>query len=486
MTCLPVRSDVSLPLLAGALCYALALAWGSITLNDPDTLWHIVAGRWILAHGTVPHADLFSHTLSGTPWVAHEWLAEPLMALLYSGFGWHGAVMMAALGAGLTMAFLTRALLRYLEPAPALVFAAAAWFLLLPHLLARPHILALPLMVLWMDRLVWARREGRAPGLAVALIMVPWANLHGSFLLGLGFSWFFMIEAVLAAPSGAPRWEAAKPWLLFFAAALAATLVNPNGIESYLLPWRLLHMDFVLSILVEWRSVDFHDLQPLEFWLLGTLGGILLLGIRLPPSRLLMVLLLFHMALQHARHGELLAFLAPLIAAPALAERFRRAAASGADRALARLTRPASARAIAAAGAVLAALSAVALAFPVAPNRTIMPTAALAAVRAAHVEGPVLNPDVFGGFLIFNGVPTFIDGRADMFGNDFIEGEYKAINLATGALPRLLDEHAIAWTIFPPKTPAIALLDILPGWRRLYADDVAVVHVRAERSVAQR
>jgi len=30
----------------------------------------------------------------------------------------------------------------------------------------------------------------------------------------------------------------------------------------------------------------------------------------------------------------------------------------------------------------------------------------------------------------------------------------------------------------PPGTPAIALLDHLPGWTRLYADEYAVVHRR--------
>jgi hypothetical protein len=32
-----------------------------------------------------------------------------------------------------------------------------------------------------------------------------------------------------------------------------------------------------------------------------------------------------------------------------------------------------------------------------------------------------------------------------------------------------------------PKTPAVVLLDHLPGWRRLYADDIAVVHVREDQ-----
>ena len=43
---------------------------------------------------------------------------------------------------------------------------------------------------------------------------------------------------------------------------------------------------------------------------------------------------------------------------------------------------------------------------------------------------------------------------------------------------RLLDEYKIDTTLLFPSTQAVGLLDRLPGWDRIYADDVAVVHVR--------
>jgi hypothetical protein len=32
--------------------------------------------------------------------------------------------------------------------------------------------------------------------------------------------------------------------------------------------------------------------------------------------------------------------------------------------------------------------------------------------------------------------------------------------------------------LLAPTTPAVGLLDRMDGWQRVYADDVAVVHVR--------
>ncbi|MGA9512656.1 MAG: hypothetical protein WBV51_03680 [Pseudolabrys sp.] len=43
---------------------------------------------------------------------------------------------------------------------------------------------------------------------------------------------------------------------------------------------------------------------------------------------------------------------------------------------------------------------------------------------------------------------------------------------------RLLDGYRIQATLLAPSTPAVALLDRLPNWKRAYADDVAVVHLR--------
>src|SRR4051794_36894953 len=63
-------------------------------LSDPDTLWHIAVGRWILDHRDVPHTDLFSSTKFGEPWIAKEWLSQVLYALAYRVGGWTAVVVL--------------------------------------------------------------------------------------------------------------------------------------------------------------------------------------------------------------------------------------------------------------------------------------------------------------------------------------------------------------------------------------------------------
>ena len=475
---------LSLPLIFGLGVYFLIAGQGGAVLHDPDTYLHITVGRWIIAHGAVPHHGIFSGTMAQAPWVAHEWLGEALLAWLFDTFGWAGLVAATAFCAAAAVAMLLLQLLRSLVPVHAMIATALAVTLVIPHVLARPHVFTLPILVAWAAGLVRARCENRAPAAWLAVLMALWANLHGGYLFGLGLAGLLAAEAVLLAPDWRIRRRAAWGWTLFGVLAVGAALLTPYGVAGLLLPFRLTGMSFAMGQLVEWRSPDFQSFEPLELWLAVVVFAGFALGWRLPPTRLLMLLLLLHMALQHRRHGELVGLVAPLLLAPALAPQLRALpagrSAGPVDRSLAELAKPASLRGVALAGAVLAGVSAAVLHGAAVRPDVAMPKAALAAVEVAHVTGPVLNDYGFGGYLIYEGIPPFIDGRAELYGDEFIKRYVQAMLLDSDELPKLLDQNGISWTLIAPERPAALLLDHLRGWRRLYADDVAIVHVRTD------
>src|SRR5438105_11790609 len=68
-------------------------------LIDGDTWSHLATGEWILAHGAVPRADPFSHSMLGAPWTAHEWLSEVVLALTFRAAGWSGVALVTAFAA---------------------------------------------------------------------------------------------------------------------------------------------------------------------------------------------------------------------------------------------------------------------------------------------------------------------------------------------------------------------------------------------------
>ena len=53
---------------------------GNRLLIDPDTMWQITVGQWILDHHAVPETDIYSFTMRGQPWISTQWLAQVLYA----------------------------------------------------------------------------------------------------------------------------------------------------------------------------------------------------------------------------------------------------------------------------------------------------------------------------------------------------------------------------------------------------------------------
>ena len=84
-----------LPLWVGVGVYALFLLAGNRLLIDPDTMWQITVGQWILDHRAVPDTDVYSFTMRGQPWISTQWLAQVLYAKAYALAGWSGPVVLA-------------------------------------------------------------------------------------------------------------------------------------------------------------------------------------------------------------------------------------------------------------------------------------------------------------------------------------------------------------------------------------------------------
>jgi hypothetical protein len=91
----------------------------------------------------------------------------------------------------------------------------------------------------------------------------------------------------------------------------------------------------------------------------------------------------------------------------------------------------------------------------------------------------VFNDYDFGGHLIANNVPTFIDGRTELFGEKFVVDHHLASELIEpDRLFRLLKDHNIEATLLRTQSAAAKLLDHLDGWQKVHAEGIATVHLR--------
>src|ERR1700710_877587 len=117
------------------------------------------------------------------------------------------------------------------------------------------------------------------------------------------------------------------------------------------------------------------------------------------------------------------------------------------------------------------------------PHTRGSPVAAVAALKKLNLAR-VLNDYDFGGFLIANGVAPFIDGRTELYGEKFFVDHNAASGLMEPEnLFRLLDEYNIKATLLRSQSAATKLLDHIDGWHKIYADDIATIHVRKPGAV---
>ncbi|HEX6740892.1 MAG TPA: hypothetical protein VF079_03745 [Sphingomicrobium sp.] len=426
--------------------------------NDGDVSWHVAAGQWILDHRALPHADPFSLTAGGRPWVPLEWLPEVIYALAWRAAGHAG---LAAVGAAALMALhgVVFVHLRTRAAPPAIVAALLLMDVALATFtLARPHVLVWPLLAAWTALLARSAESGRPPPLAAALLLVLWTNLHGSFPLAAIIAAPLAFDALVKA-----KWATLKQWLIFAAASFVALCLNANGLDGLLHPLRIAQLT-TLHLILEWQPST-PGATPLFYAVLAAgLAALLWRGARLPPGRLVLLLALLLMAFSQVRHQSWFVIVAALLVPPVLggtAEPARRLVP------LALLALP---------------LLLLRAALPITPvENSANPVQLIAAIAPDLRDKPVFNGYSMGGPLILAGIKPYIDGRQDLYGDAFF-ADYSAI--ADGDFARFnraVARYGIRWTILGNgNRELIGELDRSGEWRRVYADKVGVIHVRRE------
>ncbi|MGF6432285.1 hypothetical protein [Bradyrhizobium elkanii] len=447
--------------------YILLVVFGRHVLRDPDIFWHIETGRWIFDHLAVPSTDPFSHTVNGMIWIEHEWLADVIYAVAMSVAGWRGVLALSALALATAFALQTRFLLRHVRELIAIEITIIAVVLIEGHALARPHALAYPILSAWCIGLIRAADENRSPSPWLLVLMPLWVNLHGSFLFGIAFIVPMALETLLRSQD---RKRSTWNWGLFLLAALIAACITPYGPKLLFTLNRVMDLGPVLEMISEWQPSTFSNNLPLFLVLFVSVGLAKYFCVRLPAIRILIIGGLLLMALSHMRHTSLLSLVVPpLIAAP-LGRQFGRP----------KMTPVTMARLAGVAGVGVAAIALTLV--NTRPPDDYTPRAAVSTILES-TSGPVLNEYNFGGYLISVGVQPLIDGRADLYGGPFIMRYVRAIHDGDlTELRSLIAEYHIEATLLGPNAAAVKALDKMPGWHRIYSDEIAVVHVRTKQA----
>ena len=467
---------------------------GPKALHDGDTLWHIRFGQIMLEKGQILTRDIFSHTAADQPWVAHEWLSEVIMAFIYNLGGLSGLTITFFLITALTFTILFQTTRRFAgDWITFFVISFATAPMAFTHLLARPHIFSWLLGALTLhflvrnDRWLWF----------LPLLTAVWSNLHGGVLLGLVLQGTFLAGSLLDDWPGTSRmswaaWtkNARRPLLILFLSTLAMGL-NPFG---YYPLWFNQHVssEIFASAIGEWKSPDFNTMWYARLWVLGVFILAAWHSRKTSWTWRLLVPMLIYQALGHVRHVSIAAmFISPWMAI-ALRDLANQIPLNAIPRStekpqliLSKWTGP----------VVTAVVYCMLLGLCInkppswqtfAIERFPLPDNYSQGVVDFLKDGApgqrLLNDYSWGDYLIFaleQPPLLFIDGRADMYGEEIFKDYLVAENFGQD-IDQILEKYAIDWVLFPTKHALIRYLKVLGGWKTVYEDEKATILVLAE------
>lgn len=465
------------------LLYGVVLAKG---LQDPDYFWHVTVGQLIVEDG-IPRTDPFSFTWGGMPWTTHEWLSEALMYGLVSGLGRIPALMVFAVFAG-GIFFLSAIALASRKVATGAIAIASSLgaLVLVPYVTLRPQIISW----LFTAALIWlllSLRPNR-PGtlIALPLLFVAWANLHGLWVVGLGFIAMYTIFTVIGLTPMSGHWR-----LVVLAAfgSLLASMLTPAGPEGILYPLRYIEAgDWGLANIEEWQSPNFHE--PAHLALLVMIVALAANGGRGAPGWLAAVsYVTMAMALLALRNAPVAAVTGTFVLAMGIDVRWRawRAMQSASQRHISprralqrRFIEIAIGLVVAVAGLVI--LVPRDLASGVDSNiERRFPTAAIEVLKREKPDVRLLAEYGWGGYAISElyslGGRVFVDGRNDMYDQGILE-DYSSIRSAEDGWERLVGQYGVEAMLFPPDAPIVRGFAEDAGWCEALANETQVLLFR--------
>ncbi len=449
--------------------------------DDPDLWWHLKTGQTIWITHSIPTTDIFSYTTNHHTYIPHEWLAQVIIYGAYRFAGYSGLMAWLCLftaaqlivGYFLCCLYSGNAKVAFLGSLLIWLFATVGFSI-------RPQMIGYLLLTVELVLLHLGRTRNPRWFFALPVLFAFWVNCHGSFFLGLILAATFLFSAFFEFQMGslvAFRWDLPRRKVLSFALVLSfcALFLNPIGIQQILYPLdTLLHQPIGLANSDEWQALQLNDARGLA--LLATLACIALVLILRKSEILCHELLLLALGTWLAASHRRMLYTFGILAAPILC-RLLADQWDGYD----------PEHDLPPANALFLAVSLLAIffAFPhrqelAAQVRAKSPAKAVEFIQSHHLSGPIMNEYSFGGYLIWAApeLPVFVDGRADVFEETGVLGDFG--NWATLQSPpaSLLDRYNVNLCLLSKDSPMRFVLPLLPGWSQAYSDDVSVVFVR--------
>lgn len=491
-------------LMMGILSACLVMMFsGGISGND--FWWHVKAGEWIAAYQEVPKLGIFSWYAmeEGLPWISHEWLSELFYYLIYSRTGSVGIFGFCAGAAFLMCGLILIRNRKNINRSPwySFLYLIPAVLMISFFFYGRPHIFSFFLLYGVLACLYRIKeRESSKAFLAVPVLAVLWANFHGgSSNLPYLLCFLFLLSGCANVTVGRlamKRWSGRQAAAYGSAGVLstAAVLLNPFGVRMLLYPYANMKDKLMLSVISEWAPPDAKD--PMELLLM--FGPVVMAALaylladrKVEVTDFILFLFFSLMFFRSARFIALFIIAASFCAMPYFPSSPMKSCESR--------------REWAAYGIMILLIAGV---WGMEVRKTIQTwdrgeliSSELSADSLKEIKqelngasdgraARLYNDYSFGESLIFEEVPVFMDGRADLYsGHNLRDGMELALlkrmdeggeNVGVYDPQEVIDKYGFDYLLIRKQQPLAVWLESRPDqYRLIYEDDTAVFYKTA-------
>lgn len=444
-------------------CAVLVRAGIDTGLNT-DAFWQLAAGQWMLGHHAVITHDTFSYSVPGHPWFAEEWGFEVVLAWMVAHIG---PVSYWILSAGPCCAALIFGVIRWrrqgAQPLWCAALAIIAAMGLVMGIAPRPQVLSYAFFALELLILTAARRDERWLWAIPGLVLL-WANIHGSFLAGLGI---LALDVALSSALAASVFSLTtgrrlvitrplpfKKGLAALGASVVAACVNPHGPALFSYAYRTSTSSQLASYIDEWKSPDFHAPIIMAAIAIPTVVAILILAAgrrKVEVFDLVVWVVLLLATLRSTRFMPYLGLALGGVLAPYQPIRRESIKANVASPILAAVV-------------CLALLAGGHPAAGAPETSGSLSSPVQAAAWLTHQQGRVFSTYTWNDYLISKRIPVFVDGRTDMYFGTPILMDYVEIQSLTVNPDPILNQYHVEWVLWPKDQPLSLYLARDSNW----------------------
>jgi len=462
------------------------------TVADPDLWGHIRFGQRTLSLG-LEREDPFSYLSAGHAWINHEILSEATFGLLFDTGGATALIILKTCVALLTVVLIYRHLLRRgADAVRASLLLLPAGFLMIPGFATvRPQMFTYLFFALAVLTLHKAETSSEKWLWTLPPLLAVWINFHGGVLAGVGILGVWGIAKVISILANRDQGSIIRRLTVPVAVGVCcglALLLNPYGAR---LPIFLLETAAVpRPDIVEWQPLRLLSVPGAIYSAIVAFSIITMARSTEPrnPALAAVFVAVCVLPLTAVRHLQLFGIAVPLLLADDFASVWRRTTeppqAKPGERALV----------IAVTGLAGVLLIGTGLresrCIEIDTGRSIgFPVRAVDWLRASGVRANVATYFDWGEYVLWHLSPNVrisMDGRRETVYPDSIHQEYLRFQSGLAGWRGLLDREQTDLVLFPNWWPAYQLVDLDPGWDRVYDDSLGAVFARAGSRLAER